>query len=319
VVTAALNRPQPTVAPAADPMVMVRGMVDILKEIKPAPDTSATDLARQVVAQAEAANTRIYQLQADQMTAIRQELKEAKAPTTAAVVATPTRRQMLEDAVEEQRLLKTLGRGGSAAEEEEKPSKIEKYAEILPMLAPTVGQIISGFFQTIQAGFQSWQHVAYNNALAKNGGTPQPPAMNPNTPAEPGKPIPPQAPTPTAEQQAQTQRIIMMLTALESAAEPISNAIDDGDSGAVFAESVIKWKRRPAYDMIRALGEKTPGVYDFEHFKNNLGLLMQHPNRGPATAKLWEKVAPLPTFGQFLKDFFDYDEILHRAEEEQQQ
>ena len=107
-----------------------------------------------------------------------------------------------------------------------------------------------------------------------------------------------------------------MLTALENAAEPISNAIDDGDSGAAFAELIIKMKRRPAYDMIRSLGEKTPGEYDFETFKANLGNLLMHPGRGPATAKLWEKVAPLSTFGQFLVEFFNYDAIM--AEQEKQ-
>ena len=178
--TAALNRPAPAVAPAADPMVLVKGMVDIIKEIKPVPDTAATDLAKTVVAQAQSANDRIYQLQKEQMDQMRSDLKDAKAPPPAAATppAARTDIDILEEAVKKQNLLKQLtGRGGPTETEVEKPSNIDKWLEAAPIVGPIVQSFVQGIFQTIHFGLQTWQTVAYNNALLKNGEQPKPPRL----------------------------------------------------------------------------------------------------------------------------------------------
>ena len=132
--------------------------------------------------------------------------------------------------------------------------------------------------------------------------------------AEPGKPIPPQAPAQTPEQLAQQQHIFVMLMALDEAAGDIGAAFGDGDSGADFAEIVIKYKKRPKYDLIRSLGQTGPTTFDLEKFTNSIRFLLTHPNRTPAIAKLAAEVLDKPTFAQFLADFFNYDAI---REEEQ--
>jgi hypothetical protein len=328
-VAAKVSEEPKVAAPASDLLNVVNSVATLAKSLQPAKDDSLTkylevqaqreqtqrerdkeerDAAREA---AKAERLRADNLQTEMITELK---KKAEPPPATAAVTPPTRRQMLEDAVAEQQLLKQLA-GRGTAHEEEKPDKIDKWLEAAPIVGPIVQSIVGGIFQTFQFGFQTWQTISYNNAVAHTQAAPKPPT-NMEKPPEPGKPIAPQGPPPTPEQIAQHQRLMFMLAKLEDAAEPIGNAIDDGDSGAVFAESIIKFKRRPAYDMIRALGEKTQGVYDFEVFKANLSTLMQHPNRGPQTAKLWEKVGPLPTFGQFLQEFFDYDEIRAKAEEE---
>jgi hypothetical protein len=144
-----------------------------------------------------------------------------------------------------------------------------------------------------------------------------------NQQPEPGKPMPPTTPPPTAEQVAQHQRLMAMLTALDAAAGDIGSAFADGDSGSDFAEVVIKYKRRPQYDLIRSLGQTGPDMFDLGTFVNSIRTLLTHPQRTPAIAKLAADVLDKPTFGQFLAEFFNYDAIREamqkQAEDEENQ
>ncbi len=239
------------------------------------------------------------------------------ATSTVAPVAAKTDVDLLEEMVKKQSLMKQLtGRGGNQ-EEEARPSNIDKWLEAAPLVAPVVQSLLGGIFQTIQHGFQTWQTISYNNAL-KNG-TPQPPiVMNQQQQQQappPGQPAPAQGPPPTAEQQQAHQRLVTMLKALEDAAMPILIAFSKGESGdsisagATFADNVISYKGRPDYDLIRSMGEKTPGVFDLEVFTNNVRALLNHPGRGPNTANLASNVISKPSFGQFLSGFFNYDKI----------
>jgi hypothetical protein len=324
-------KPIEPVRPTTDLEAMGGVIVSLVNAVKPNPDNSLSDYLKleaareetrraQEAAEREAAREsakaerkRADDLQAEVLADLRKKA-DAPPPAAATVPAPRTDVDVLEEMVKKQNLLKQLTGRGGATEEVEKPANIDKWLEAAPIVGPIVQSFVQGIFQTIHFGLQTWQSVAYNNALLKNGEQPKPPAVQ--NPPEPGKPIQPQGPPLTPEQQAQQARLILMLTTLEKAAETISNCIDDGDTGVQFAEIVLKTKRRPAYDMIRSLGETSPGVYDFETFKANLGNLLNHPGRGPETAKLWEKVAPLSTFGQFLVEFFNYDAIM--AEQEKQ-
>jgi hypothetical protein len=324
--TAALNRPQPAIPPASDPMVMVRGMVDIIKEIKPAPDTSATDLAKQVVAQSETANSRIYQLQKDSMDQMRAELKEAKAP--AAVVTPPAPRtdvDVLEEMVKKQNLLKQLtGRGGSTEEAVEKPSNIDKWLEAAPIVGPIVQSFVQGIFQTIHFGIQAWQTNHYNDALAaKNNGEPKPPMTTTEQKPEPGKPIPPQGPQPTAEQQAQQQQFQAILQQVGLVVGPLNRAINNSSTGDEFAEKMIDFTSdgRADYDKVRnvaetltRLGMQVPGQPGVEQFKNAAAYLFQQAN-----PEFYKKIATLPTFGTFLEEFYEYDKIAAARQQQQEQ
>jgi hypothetical protein len=317
--TAALNRPQPAIPPASDPMVMVRGMVDIIKEIKPAPDTSATDLAKQVVAQAASANDRIYQLQKDQMDQMRADLKDAKTPAAAVTpAAPPTLAQQFQEMETVMGAAKRIARGGAPEEQESsKPSNIDKWLEAAPILGPIVQSFVQGIFQTMHFGLQTWQTISYNNALAKNG-EPRPPTTMEKQP-EPGKPMPPQGPPPTPEQTAQAQQMPLILAAVSQIIGPLQRALNNSKTGDEFAESMIDFTSdgRADYDRVRnvaetliRLGMQVPGQPGVEQFKNAAAYLFQ---QFPA---FWAKVGPLPTFGAFLEEFYDYDRIAAQKQQE---
>jgi hypothetical protein len=305
--------------------------------IKPAADTSLSDYLKLQTAReqterereksereaaredAKAERTRADNLQAQ----ILADLKEAAKPQPqAAAVTQPAPRtdvDVLEEMVKKQNLLKQLtGRGGSAAEEEDKPDKLEKYVALLTAGAPIIGQFIQGIFQTGQMLIQTWGTVSYNNSLAKNGAEPKPPTTMEKQP-EPGKPMPPQGPPPTPEQQMQAQQMPLILAAVSQIIGPLQRALNNSKTGDEFAESMIDFTAdgRADYDKVRnvaetliRLGMQVPGQPGVEQFKNAAAYLFQ---QFPA---FWNKVGPLPTFGAFLEEFYDYDRI---AAEKQKQ
>jgi hypothetical protein len=312
-----------TGTPAGELLSVVQSVAALATAIKPPADTSfkeflALEAQREITRRdrdkeerdraredAKAERERADKLQAQ----IVADSQAARVAQTAATVAAPPMDEVsiLKREVEKKSLLKQLY--GKPAEEEaaNKPGAMDRWAEALPVVAPILGTLIQGVFQTIQFGFTAWQNVHHNAAISKNGGTP-------TSMTEPQKPIAPQGPQPTAEQMAQHQALIQNLMMLEAAAEPIQNAVDDGESGVSFAELVIKVKRRPAYDQIRQLGLTQAGEYNLEQFVGNLRQLMQHPQAGPRTKVLYAKVAGLEPFGRFLADFFNYDEITAKEE-----
>ncbi len=293
------------------------------------------DIARKA---AESERKRADDLQAELLRDMKEAIKTAAQPITPAIApaAPKTDVDLLEEMVKKQSLMKQLTGRGGGQEEAEKPSAVDKLAEWAPaiqVLGPIVQGIVGGIFQTIQFGLQSWQQVSYNNALSKNGSTPQPPTvMNQQQPPQPpaaGQPAPAQGPPPTPEQIAQHQRLVTMLKSLEDAATPILIAFSKGESGdstaagATFADTIISFKGRPDYDMIRALGQTQTGAFDLEMFTGNVKALLGHQGRGPNTAHLAKQVESKPSFGQFLAGFFNYDLIMDeerkRREEEDNQ
>lgn len=331
-------------APAGELLSVVTAVATLAQSLQPPKDDSLTkyldvqakreeaQLAREKeerdVARTAAAaeRKRADDLQASLLADLQ---KRAEPPAPGTVVAPPTRRQVIEDAIAEQRALKEFAKGGPAMDEEEKPSRVDKWLEAAPILAPIVQSVVGGIFQTIHFGLTTWQQVSYNAALAKNGEPKAPTTME--KPPEPGKPIQPAGPQPTPEQQAANQRLIVMLNAMEDAATPILMAFSSGESGdpisagATFAQTIINYKGRPDYDLLRSLGEKPaekqgePNVFDFEQFRTNIAFLMDHPNRGPKTKHLASEVAQKPSFRNFLAGLFGYDELLAKAQEQEDQ
>ena len=139
--------------------------------------------------------------------------------------------------------------------DEHKPSSIDKWLDAAPLFAPVISQIVGGFFQTIHFGLTTWQTVAYNNALAKNG-EPKPPTTMEKT-AEPGKPLAPQGPAPTAEQQAQQTQWNTIMSGIQTLAPHLIRFLDKGKSGAELAEFVIENadEQRTSYERIKHLAD----------------------------------------------------------------
>ena len=318
---AALNRAsQP--ANGSDPMKMVEGIAGVVNTLMPKPDTSSSDLAKEVVKESAAANERVFKMQETAINELREQIRAKNEPVAVAPVVPPPPPPTLAQQFQEMETLmgaaKRIARGGGTApeEEEHKPSSIDKWLDAAPIIAPVISQIIGGFFQMGTFALTTWQQVSYNAALAKNGSEPKPPTTMEKAP-EPGKPLAPQGPTPTAEQQAQQIQWNTIMASIHALAPYLIDSLDDGESGAEFAEFIIKRapEKRTSYERIKHLadsltmiGIQVPGDSDLAKFTNATRYCFERiPN-------LWAKVGTLPTMSQFLAEFFNYDEIL--AEEE---
>lgn len=320
VVTAALNRPQPAASPVADPMAMVQGIAGVVQTLMPQKDTASSDLAKEVVKESAAANERVFKMQESALNELRQQVKDAHTTAVVAPVAPRSDVDILEEAVKKQNLVKQLTGRASAAEEESKPSNIDKWLEAMPFIQPIAQSLIGGIFQTIHFGFQTWQTISYNNALGKNGGEPKAPTTM-DKPPEPGKPIQPQGPPLTPEQQAQAQQMPLILQGVAKLIGPLQRALNNSKTGDEFAESMIDFTEdgRADYDKVRnvaetltRIGMQVPGEPGVEQFKQAAGFLFQ---QFPA---FYQKVATLPTFGVFLEEFYDYDKIAAQKQQEDQ-
>ena len=325
----AVKPPEPA-RPTSDLEAMGNVITNLVNAVKPNPDNSLTkylelEAAREETrratekaereasrAAATAERERADKLQSEILADLR-----AKATPTAPVAPStpPTRRQMLEDAVAEQTLLKQLaGRGHTT--EEEKPDRIDKWLEAAPLIMPIAQGFVQGIFQTIHFGFQTWQQISYNNAL-KGTSMPQPPTTM-DKPPESGKPIPPAAPPPTAEQIAQQQQWDLIMRGVQMLAPHLIRHKDKGKTGADLAEFVIENadEGRTSYDRIRHLsdsleriGIQVPGGSDLEKFTNAARFVFEK------VPVLNSKVLTDPTMPEFLRDFFDYDEIREKEQD----
>jgi hypothetical protein len=99
----------------------------------------------------------------------------------------------------------------------------------------------------------------------------------------------------------------------------LQRALNNSKTGDEFAESMIDFTSdgRADYDRVRnvaetliRLGMQVPGQPGVEQFKNAAAYLFQ---QFPA---FWAKVGPLPTFGAFLEEFYDYDRIAAQKQQE---
>lgn len=323
-------------APASDLLNVVNSVATLAKSLQPAKDDSLTKYL-EVQAQREATQRERDKEERDaarltaaaerkraddlqtQMLADLQKKIDAPPPTPVAPIPPPTLAQQFQDMETLMGAAKRIAKGGAAAEEEERPGKYDKWLEAAPLVAPVISQIVSGVFQTITFGLQTWQQVSFNAALKTNGSQPQPPTTMQQQP-EPGKPIPPSAPQPTPEQVAAQQQMNIILSGVQKLIGPMRRALDNSKTGDEFAEQVIEYadEGRSDYDRIRnvaqtlqRIGMQVQGETEIDKFKNAAAFLFQ--NFPP----FWQKVSTMPTFGTFLEEFFNYDEIASQKEDQQ--
>ena len=319
---AALSRPAAVAHTGADPLEVVKGIAGVVQTLMPAKDTASADLAKEVVQESAKANERVFKMQQDAIQQLRDEVKAANVPPPAPPPPPPqkTELEVLKEMVEKQDLLKRLGGRGSTQEPEaEKPSGVDKWLEAAPLIAPVLSQIVGGFFQTVHFGLQTWQQISYNSALGKNGGAEQPkaPTTMEKTP-EPGKPIPPQAPPPNPQVVAQQQGLKMILDMVAPLIPVLQRYLDRDPpkTGAEFAQWIIDGEGRSAYDRVRTVAESliglgftVPGEAGFGQFAESAHFVFrQFPD-------FYKKLVPA-VLNLFLKEFFDYDEIAAKQDEE---
>ncbi len=335
--------PAPVPAPAGDLANIGNTLVSLVTAIKPAPDNTlpaywALETEREKTRRDEAAaerarvqkiaddeRVRADKLRDDMMTDMRARIN---APP-AAVPAPLTETQVLEEIVKRKELIDKLApqqveRRRAPIEDDSKPDAADKLLTLAPMILPVLGSMVTGAFQFGLTWLQNRSTDKYNEALMRTGGSPdlKPPA---NMTAEPGRPIAPQPPVLTNEQKQQYGVWQMVVAGVAKLSKPMMRALDGGKTGAEFAEQVILFadEGRTDYDRIRGLADTlagagipipgmTPDDAPVVKFKHACGMAFQQ------IPELWVKVANLPSFGQFLEDFYDYDRIVAQEESEQQ-
>jgi hypothetical protein len=334
----------PASSQASDLISVVSSVAALSKELVPRPDNSFQNFLdlekeREITRREQAAEERRRaQEEADRQRARADDLqaqllrdaKEARtAPPAAAAAAPLTAVQVLQEEVSKQELIQTLygGKRRPAANEEEpaQESSADKWAAILTPLAPIIGQTISGLFSLAAHGLNVWGEAKYNEAVKAKGGEPQLPSHVKKN-QKPGEPLPP---TPAANPAADAQQKAFgqVMGQVIKLVKPIQRALEAGTSGAQFADDIINsafTAGRADYDRIReiaatltTIGMQVEGE-GLEQFKNAVATcLLQIKNNG--VPEVWNELRSVPTFVQFLEDFYNYDEWKAAEEQAQQE
>jgi hypothetical protein len=297
---------------------MVKNLVDIAKSMAPEKTVDGPDpMVLALLEESKQLRTQLFDTQKMQMDMLRQDLAAARvagmgqgnpqlqAPLQPGGVAT-FQPQML-DGVDKLldivgRLRKSFGGGGGDDEgmEHVKEAPTNMWATILPMAIPAV----TGMFAMIS-------NIVYNYAASKMGNqpaTPPPPpqvAYSPEQLAEmaAGQEVTGQGMgqgmgAPQTQDQAQGGNVFERL--LMELKDPLLKALENGDTGDVFADRLIGWKGRMAYDVLKELGGDTI-----------VQLLRAYP-------PIWNVVGRVPQkLSKFLVEFLSYDEIVARQEQEE--
>lgn len=319
--------------PADELLSVVSSVATLAKSLKPEADNSLKEFLalegqreqtrRERDKEERAADREAAKAERERGDRLQAEILAIRSTPIPTVAAAPlkTDADILEEMVKKQSLLKQLtGRGGSAAEEDAaKPSSVDKWLEAAPLVAPILGNFVQGLFQTILVGFQTVQLNHYNDAVSRSGGTPTPPkTMTQNV--EPGKPAPPQAPAETPAQTAAKQQWDDIMRNAFLLAPHILSSLesDPPETGLDFAAFIIKRgpEKRVSYDRLRNLaddltrmGMQVEGTDGLERFINAARFVF---GKLPAP---FNRLLGIQSVPKFLSEFYDYDEILARAEE----
>jgi hypothetical protein len=268
---------------------------------------------------------RADQLQQQMLT----EAKEAHAaPTAVAVPVTAV--QILEEEVKKQELLRQLngGRRATVHNEEDEPreSSADKWAAIITPLAPIIGQTISGMFNLAAHGLNVYSETKYNEAIKASGGEPRLPSHIKTGEPKPGEPLKP-SPMPANPAVEQQQRAFgEIMRQVVKLVKPLKRALENGSGGAGFAQEIIESQftdGRIDYDRIRglpatlvAIGVPVEGA-GVDQFRDAVATCLTQIKNAAGVPETWNELSSIPTFAQFLEDFYNYDELKAAAEQEE--
>jgi hypothetical protein len=296
----------------SNPIELVRAVVDLAKSMQPPMPVAGSDKGQDVVVQILQATldaTReelktmrgvLETVQRDRVAALERALdtrnngQQATAAGVGLVAARPI--DDMEKMVTTYQKMKLLF-GGGDDERDERPTKGASMMEtFLPMILPIAGSILGGL-----------NVLFHNMAVAKTGqGMPAPPPPPPQIPVEQPEmegadPSNPQSQGVTPPQEGNVNRLSPMYFFLKKIERPLLEAVSRGDTGDAFAENMIAYEGRMAYDFLKEAG------------KNQIiAILHDYP-------PIWTVVSQVPQrFDQFLDQFFAYDDIV-KAEEEREQ
>jgi len=289
---------------------MLDKLAGVLKALVPTPapiaiptgPSSADAMLTAAIARSDKLETRIFDMQASQLTLLQTLLSKAQeapaataataaqAKASAAAAGAPTTPlEMLRELVKLKDGLGSLTGENDRADNPATAASGPWWAAALNNL-PALAQMVMG----IMAMYST---ASYNNAIARIGegqptATPIMPAIPAATTAEPapGDEIPP-PPTDDGTPLPQPGDSTMNAyhTFLAQLQQPLRLALENNETGDEFAEKLIGWQGQVAYDLLHSLG------------KNQLlQILSTYP-------PIWRLVMAIPAkFEQFLDEFMAY-------------
>jgi hypothetical protein len=334
--------PVTAATPAGDLMNVVQSVATLAQTLAPRPDSSFKDFLdlekeREITRrqreqdertranqEADAARQRADNLQAQMLEEARKHSAGNGAAPATAAVAPKSEVEILKEAIEKRDLITQLAGGAPrrrTAESDDEPqeSSADKWAAILTPLAPIIGQTVQGVFQLAFHGLNTWSEIKYNEAVKSQGGEPKLPSHVKKENVTAGEPLKPQPAANPAEDTKRRQFNTIMEQVIRLV-KPMKRALENGDSGAQFADGIINspfTDGRIDYDKIRSIGVMLQSIgmqvdgADLELFRNAAATCLSQ------LKGVWEEFSSIPTFGQFLADFYNYDEIKAAEQKEE--
>lgn len=301
----AVKKVQEVNATATDPLAMLEKLGGVLRFLVPTPvaatgPSQSDAMLTAAMNRSDKLETRIFEMQASQLTLLQTLLAkaqeapaataaaaaQAKAPAAAGAPTTPL--EMLRELV---KLKDGLGSLTGETERGENPAAASGpwWAAALNNL-PSLAQMVMG----IMAMYST---ASYNNAIARVGaGQPTAPPMLPTIPAAsapepvPGDEIPSPPPgsgTPLPTPGDSTMSAYhSFLAQLE---RPLRLSLENNETGDEFAEKLVEFHGQMAYDLLHNLGKD-----------QLVQILATYP-------PIWQVVTAIPQkFQQFLDEFLAY-------------
>lgn len=296
-----------------DPLAMLDKVAGILKALAPAvvapvqqTGPSQSDMLLQAaMTRADKLETRIFDMQASQLTLLQGMLAKSQEATPAAAVQTKTAApagapttplEMLKELVKLKDGLGSLtGGDGERADNPTSAAAGPWWASLLQNL-PTLAQMGMGMMAM-------YSQASYNNAIAATAAAVQaganPAALAPIAPTMPTMPAPEIAPgdeipTPPVQHDAALPHpgdatmsaYHQFLAQLE---KPLRLSLENNESGEEFAEKLVEFHGQMAYDLLHNLGKD-----------QLIQILATYP-------PIWQVVTAIPhKFQQFLDEFMSY-------------
>lgn len=293
-----------------DPLAMLDKVASVLKALTPTPvvqqqqsgPSQSDTLLQSAMARADKLETRIFEMQASQLTLLQGMLAksqetpavvQAKAAVPAGTPTTPL--EMLKELVKLKDGLGSLTGEGERTDNPAPAAGSPWWASLLQNL-PTLGQMALGIMAM-------YSQASYNNAIAATASATQaganPSATLPIAPTMPvipaTEPAPgnniPTPPTDTTIPLPHPGDSTMAAyhSFLAQLEKPLRMSLDSNETGDTFAEKLVEFHGQMSYDVLHNLGRD-----------QLLQILSTYP-------PIWQVVSAMPQkFSQFLDEFMHY-------------
>jgi hypothetical protein len=300
--------------PRTSPVAELKEIVDVVRDvataIRPEKDSSPgvlMELFKTAMGREADLNTKLQSLQAAQIASLEARMDRLLVRLeTAQAQPTATPNQSLLGQLKEMGAVKEALRDFLGLEEEEGPAaRGPRAPSLLESLVAQAPAILQGLGSLASSAAAAW----HNAAVARTGqGTPiAVPISLPEAEAPQGELSAAAVPAPeqsAAEQARQTQaaQLSAIRQAIDELKAPLLLALNEGQSGDGFAQTLIEFRGRIAYEQLHGLGRD--------------GIIVLLQTYAP---DVWRVVVAMPErFESFVREFLNADELIAQREAEEE-